>query len=266
MARTPFRLPDEHEADDLVAKMFRGLGDPTRLRLLEALAAGGERTVSDLVEAVDLPQPKVSSHLAALRWCGFVATRREHRAVHYRIADERVLQLVTTVRGVLVDQERLPRGPDAEPEPEPEPVAPAPRAEPGLHVLFELGDEECAVPVGQVRETLLYTPPHRLPSALPGFLGMQNVRGEVIGVFDLAGLIGHDAGPPASLLVVVAGDRVAGLAVGRIRGVHELAADDLRPPVSRVVGVTALATGPRGLVLVLDAAAVVPPLSATARG
>ena len=34
------------------------------------------------------PQAKVSNHLACLRWCGFVATRREHRTVHYRLADE----------------------------------------------------------------------------------------------------------------------------------------------------------------------------------
>ena len=35
-------------------------------------------------------QPKVSNHLACLRWCGFVQTRRDHPTVYYRIADERV--------------------------------------------------------------------------------------------------------------------------------------------------------------------------------
>ena len=149
MSRTPFRLPPEHVADDLVAKLFRGLGDPTRLRLLQALAVDGERTVSDLVEAVGLTQPKVSTHLATLRWCGFVTTRREHRAVWYRIADPRVLDLVATVRGVLGDQERIPReAVDATDEAAIDPAAPAvarATAAAGLHVLFELGGEECAV-------------------------------------------------------------------------------------------------------------------------
>jgi DNA-binding transcriptional ArsR family regulator len=52
------------------------------------------------------PQPKVSNHLACLRWCGFVSTRREHRTVYYRVADERVGAVVALGRELLYDNEQ----------------------------------------------------------------------------------------------------------------------------------------------------------------
>lgn len=52
------------------ARFFRVLGDPTRLRILELLHRG-ERSVGELVAAVGQPQPRVSTHLACLRQCGF---------------------------------------------------------------------------------------------------------------------------------------------------------------------------------------------------
>ena len=99
----PFRLPDAPAQSDLVAKYFRGLGDPTRLRILEELRTAGELSVSELVARLDLPQPKISNHLACLRWCGFVATRREHRVVHNRIADPRVEAMLDLAQALLDD-------------------------------------------------------------------------------------------------------------------------------------------------------------------
>jgi DNA-binding transcriptional ArsR family regulator len=90
----PFRLPEAPARSDLVAKYFRGLGDPTRLRIVELLRAEGELSVGELVERLGEPQPKVSNHLACLRWCGFVEARREHRTVYNRIADARVVELL----------------------------------------------------------------------------------------------------------------------------------------------------------------------------
>src|SRR5260370_42561164 len=57
------------------ARFFRVLGDPTRLKILELLGEG-ERTVGECVSAVGQPQPRVSTHLACLRHCGFVSTER----------------------------------------------------------------------------------------------------------------------------------------------------------------------------------------------
>src|SRR5438067_13302560 len=90
----PFRLPDAPVAGDLVAKYFPGLGEPTRLRILELLRDKGELSVGELVQRLGVPQPKVSNHLACLRWCGFTEARREHRVGLNRIADRRVPELL----------------------------------------------------------------------------------------------------------------------------------------------------------------------------
>jgi len=98
----PFQLPEQPLDIDIVAKYFRGLGDATRLRILEALTEG-ERSVGELVGLIGAPQPKVSSHLACLRWCGFVESRREYRNVYYRVADRRVLKMLQLARSLLED-------------------------------------------------------------------------------------------------------------------------------------------------------------------
>jgi DNA-binding transcriptional ArsR family regulator len=103
MTASPFRLPAAPLATDLVAKYFRGLGDPIRLRILELLQNEGELSVGELVDRLALPQPQVSNHLACLRWCGFVAARREGRAVFNRIADERVEAMLQLAQSLLAD-------------------------------------------------------------------------------------------------------------------------------------------------------------------
>src|SRR5207245_8736315 len=97
--------PDAPAKSDLVAKYFRGLGDPTRLRIVELLREEGELSVGELVERLGEPQPKVSNHLACLRWCGFVHARREHRVVFNRIADERVIKMLELAHALLEDNE-----------------------------------------------------------------------------------------------------------------------------------------------------------------
>jgi DNA-binding transcriptional ArsR family regulator len=99
----PFRLPASPARTDLVAKYFRALGDPTRLRILRLLQADGELSAGDLTRRLSQPQPKVSNHLACLRWCGFVVTRRDHRVIYYRLADQRVAALLELADGLLAD-------------------------------------------------------------------------------------------------------------------------------------------------------------------
>src|SRR3954451_16425433 len=99
----PFLLPEAPVEADLVAKYFRGLGDPIRLRILELLQAEGELTVGQLVERLAVSQPKVSNHLACLRWCGFIEARREHRLVLNRIADQRVVAILALAQALLAD-------------------------------------------------------------------------------------------------------------------------------------------------------------------
>jgi DNA-binding transcriptional ArsR family regulator len=98
----PFRLPRSLTERDLLAKYFRTLGNPTRLRILELLRER-ERPVGELVEALRTSQPHVSNQLACLRWCGLVATRRDHRTVYYRLADDRVEQILAFAESLLGD-------------------------------------------------------------------------------------------------------------------------------------------------------------------
>ena len=103
MAHAPFALSPRPTEPELVGKYFRALGDPTRVRILELLGESGELSVSELVDRLAQSQPKVSNHLACLRWCGFVHTRREHPAVYYRVADQRVTELLALGRALLAD-------------------------------------------------------------------------------------------------------------------------------------------------------------------
>lgn len=103
VSTSPFTLADEPSRGELLAKYFRGLGDPTRLRILRQLEADGELPAGEIVRRLDLPQATVSTHLGCLRWCGFVATRREQRSVIYRIADARVGGLIALAEALLDD-------------------------------------------------------------------------------------------------------------------------------------------------------------------
>ncbi|MGH2993642.1 MAG: ArsR/SmtB family transcription factor [Solirubrobacterales bacterium] len=103
LADAPFEFSEAPTEAELIGKYFRVLADPTRVRILEALQDAGELSVGELVERLGLPQPSVSNHLACLRWCGFVAARREHRTVHNRIADPRVSEVIALGRSLLED-------------------------------------------------------------------------------------------------------------------------------------------------------------------
>lgn len=71
--------------DDLDA-VFKGFADPTRIRILNLLAAG-ELCVCDIVDILRLPQPTISRHLAYLRRMGLVEATREAKFAHYRLAE-----------------------------------------------------------------------------------------------------------------------------------------------------------------------------------
>jgi DNA-binding transcriptional ArsR family regulator len=81
---------------ELVARRFRMLGEPQRLRILQALECG-EKTVNEVVEAVQGNQSNISRHLQALHEAGLVSRRREGNHVCYGIADPVVLQLCEIV-------------------------------------------------------------------------------------------------------------------------------------------------------------------------
>jgi ArsR family transcriptional regulator len=71
---------------DRSTRLLKALADPVRLRLLNLLADGREVCVCHLHEALDLPLPTVSRHLAYLRKAGLVAGRKEGLWVYYHLA------------------------------------------------------------------------------------------------------------------------------------------------------------------------------------
>jgi ArsR family transcriptional regulator, cadmium/lead-responsive transcriptional repressor len=99
----PALLPAEATMVDTVAKFFRALGEPTRLRLLEFLLEE-EHTVSECVAHVGLSQGRVSVHLACLADCGYIACRRAGRNAFYRVADPRVAELVVLAHALAADK------------------------------------------------------------------------------------------------------------------------------------------------------------------
>ena len=72
---------------ETVARRFRVLGEPVRLRLLDVLQERGEQTVQQLVTATGQSQANVSKHLRVLLDEGIVARRQEGVYAHYRVAD-----------------------------------------------------------------------------------------------------------------------------------------------------------------------------------
>ena len=84
--------PDEQRVKE-VAKMFALLGDPTRVSVLEALAAAGELRVSDLARTLGRDASTISHQLRVLRDNHLVTCEKRGRVALYRLADSHVLTL-----------------------------------------------------------------------------------------------------------------------------------------------------------------------------
>ena len=80
--------------------MFRSLGDPTRLAIVQALAEG-ERRVTDLVAELGMSQASVSGHLACLKDCGLVADRPQGRAAYYSVVSPELFDVLRSAEALL---------------------------------------------------------------------------------------------------------------------------------------------------------------------
>lgn len=84
-----------------VGERFKALGEPARLRILDALRRG-ELTVGELVDSTGLSQANASKHLQLLNRLGFIERRKHGLFVHYRLADEDVFALCDVMCGRIV--------------------------------------------------------------------------------------------------------------------------------------------------------------------
>ncbi len=87
----------------LHASVCKGLADPKRLLILEALRRG-ERTVTELCTELGFPQANLSQHLAILREKGLVRARRDGQFSYYSLTSPKTLQAVDLLREVMSEQ------------------------------------------------------------------------------------------------------------------------------------------------------------------
>jgi DNA-binding transcriptional ArsR family regulator len=97
----PHPIPED--LADLIARRFRALGEPLRVRALDLLR-DQELSVTALAEQLGTSQQNLSKHLAVLVDAGMVARRKDGTHVYYRIADEGVFALCEQVCGSLQSQ------------------------------------------------------------------------------------------------------------------------------------------------------------------
>lgn len=92
----------ETEVLRLHAEICAGLADPNRIMILYALA-DGPRNVTEICNALKMPQPSVSRHLKILRERRMVTTERQGAIVQYSLADQRLIEALDLLRSVLRD-------------------------------------------------------------------------------------------------------------------------------------------------------------------
>jgi len=96
--------------DELVqlhASVCKGLADPKRLMIINALR-DRERTVTELVDELAVPQANVSQHLAVLRDKGLVQARKDGQFVHYSVTTSKIVQAMDLMREVMAEQVHAP--------------------------------------------------------------------------------------------------------------------------------------------------------------
>lgn len=90
---------------ELLARLFRALGDVTRLRVVELLLEEGELHQMELVRRLGATQNRVSEHMSCLVWCGFVQSRTEGRRTLYRVTNRKVASLLAQAKRFLESNE-----------------------------------------------------------------------------------------------------------------------------------------------------------------
>lgn len=95
--------PWSRELYELKAELCKTFADAKRLRIIDVLR-GGERTVSELVQLLQIPQAVVSRHLAILRDRGVVKARREGVNVYYSLTDSKIGDACDIVHQILLEQ------------------------------------------------------------------------------------------------------------------------------------------------------------------
>ena len=92
-------LLDRQEHIEIAARALKAISHPLRLKILCVVGAQ-EVCVQDIVDAVGTSQSNISQHLAILRDKGVLNTRKDANRVYYRVADQRTLSLIVSMREI----------------------------------------------------------------------------------------------------------------------------------------------------------------------
>ncbi len=95
--------PLEQEINWLHERICYALGDPKRILILYLLSEGG-KCVNDIAESLNVPQSTVSRHLRVLRERELVETERNGTSIFYTLADQRIIESLNLMRGILSSQ------------------------------------------------------------------------------------------------------------------------------------------------------------------
>ncbi|MCR4393161.1 MAG: metalloregulator ArsR/SmtB family transcription factor [Dehalococcoidales bacterium] len=98
-------MPTEYDLElyKLKAEISKTFSDPKRLMIINELR-DGEKQVSELAQALKLPQAVVSRQLALLRTRGVVTPRREGTSVYYSLTDLKIIEACDLVHQVLLNR------------------------------------------------------------------------------------------------------------------------------------------------------------------
>jgi ArsR family transcriptional regulator len=94
---------EQRPVHEVKANLFRVLGHPARVRILELLRDDGEHSVGALQLALGLSDGNTSQHLAALRRVGAVESRRQGTTIYYRVENTRIFDLLAAGRDIVKD-------------------------------------------------------------------------------------------------------------------------------------------------------------------
>lgn len=95
---------DQLSRSEVLATFFQGLADPTRVRILELLA-DRPCTVREIQVELGQAQGRISSHLACLRWCGYVVATVDGRFNRYQLIDHRIREILAAAESIVRENE-----------------------------------------------------------------------------------------------------------------------------------------------------------------
>lgn len=98
----PWKNSDDSRIFELQADICLALANPKRLQILNLLKSG-EMSAGEMVKAMQIPKANLSQHLSMLRQKGIVLTRREGTSIYYRIANPKITEACSIMRGVLME-------------------------------------------------------------------------------------------------------------------------------------------------------------------